>query len=145
MLIEIYQQQWQVKTKLYPGIAELLHGLENRSIQMAILSNKIHRSTKLIVGEILSKWQFRMVFGAREDIPLKPNPQTALEIAKVLSIKPADILFVGDSGIDMETGQNAGMTSVGVLWGLRDGDELREYGGKHFISSPSELLKILGS
>ncbi len=98
--------------------------------------------TCLCVEKLLPRWEFRTVLGQREHVPRKPDPAAALEIAEMLRLAPSDILFVGDSSIDMRTAVNAGMGAAGVLWGFRGREELLDNGAGYIVSHPSELTLI---
>jgi phosphoglycolate phosphatase len=98
-----------------------------------------------LVAALLATQPFDVVRGARPDVPLKPDPMTALDIAAGLSTRPGRTLCVGDTDTDMRTGRRAGMVTVGVTWGFRDEDELRSSGARHIIHHPIELLEILNA
>ena len=140
---EEYAKRWNVKTRPYEGIPELLDALETMGMDMAVLSNKPDNFTKIIVEELLPKWKFSVVFGERTSVPRKPDPTGALEIAHILNLKPHEVLYLGDTGTDMKTAVSAGMYAVGALWGFREKDELLENGAKVIIQNPLELLNIL--
>jgi len=137
-----YGNRWGDKTLPYPGIPELLDELTKKKIKMAILSNKIHHITLLVTEKFLGRWKFEAIFGERQGIPRKPDPASAFEIAEILHIPADEIIYLGDSGSDMETADNAGMYPVGALWGFRNADELLEHGAKVIIKTPAELLKL---
>ena len=139
-----YQDRWNETSTWYPGIPELLRELSNSGISMAILSNKRDDFTKVCVSSFFPTIAFQQVRGERAGIPIKPNPQSALEIVESLNVKPENCLFVGDSEIDIETGIRAGMTSVGVLWGFRPRFMLEEAGAHVLVSHPEEILGLLG-
>lgn len=138
-----YGKRWDAKTGIYPGLEETLDGLIAAGMRLAVLSNKPDPFTKRIVSRLLSRWRFDAVVGARPDIPVKPDPQSALEIAGSWGIVPQRILYVGDTGTDMCTAASAGMHAVGVTWGFRTEQELREHGAKTIIHHPTELLTML--
>jgi len=138
-----YSQNWKVKTRLYDGIAEMLDELVTRNLKLAVLSNKPHRFTKQSVDKLLSNWRFEIVLGQRDAVPRKPSPEGALEIAEHLSIKPENILYLGDSAVDMQTAVAAGMFPVGVLWGFRSAKELNDSGAKALLERPLEVLSFL--
>lgn len=140
---EEYDECWAVKTQLYPGISQLLDEITKRNLPMAILSNKPHEFTELVVDKYLHPWKFQIAWGARPDVPIKPDPTAANEIVSQLKMKPAEVLYLGDSKVDMETAKNAGLYGVGVLWGFRTADELLQYGAKKLIEKPAELLAII--
>lgn len=140
---EDYHKNWNVNTRPYEGIPELLDTLKERRLKVAILSNKPHDTTNLCVAELLPGWQFDMVLGHRDGTPHKPDPAGALEIAHRLNIPPEEFLYLGDSGVDMETAIAARMFPVGVLWGFREAEELEESGARALISHPLEVLNLL--
>ena len=125
---EEYERQWNVRTRPYPGIEELLDELAERPIPLAVLSNKPHEFTQRCVQHYLSQWKFHAVFGQRDGVPRKPDPAAAREIAGLLRVDAARCLYVGDTAVDMHTARNAGMRPVGVLWGFRLRDELESAG-----------------
>ncbi len=138
-----YSENWKVKTHLYDGIAELLDGLAGRSVRTAILSNKPHEFTVLCAREFMPRWEFEIVLGQRDGVPTKPDPAGALEIADRLGLEPCQVLYAGDSSIDMDTAVSAGMFPVGVLWGFRGKDELIEHGATATVENPTQLLDII--
>ena len=140
---EEYARNWNVKTEPYAGIAAMLDELVSRKIKIAVLSNKLHAFTKQCVDELLPRWKFNIVMGLQNDIPPKPDPTSALQIAKQLNIDPLHILYVGDSDIDMKTALAACMHPVGVLWGFRTKKELQKNGAKTLIEKPQELLTLI--
>lgn len=140
---EEYELHWADNTRPYPGIPELLNALTTKDIQMAVLSNKADDLTKTNVSRMLSQWHFALIVGADASVPNKPDPTSALLIARHLDIYPAEFLYLGDSGIDMQTANRAGMYPVGALWGFRSAVELLNSGAKALVEHPLELLKYL--
>ena len=117
----IYSKTWHDRTAPYTGVPEMLSQLVEAGVQVAILSNKPHDFTLLCVEKMLPQWPFRPIFGQREGVAKKPDPAGALEAAEHLGCTPHEVLYVGDTSIDMHTARAAGMDSVGVLWGFRGG------------------------
>jgi len=138
-----YANRWADTTRPYDGVPELLDALQARSLPMAVLSNKPHDFTEKCVARLLARWSFARVFGVRDDVPPKPDPTGARRVARELEIAPEAFLYVGDTGTDMATARAAGMLPVGVTWGFRDADELRQAGAKHLIDDPSELMGLV--
>ncbi len=138
-----YGRHWADRTRPYPGIPELLTALTEQGVKKAILSNKPHDFTCLLVGRLLSSWNFDSILGAHKDIPKKPAPAGAIQIAEKLAIPVDDFLYVGDSGVDMQTAKLAGMYPVGALWGFRSAPELIENGAAALIKKPVDLLAYL--
>ena len=128
----------------YPGIPELLRELKGRGFRLGVLSNKPDNMTR-ILAESFYAGLFDAIRGQVPGIPKKPDPTAALGIAKGFSIPPREIHYIGDSGVDMLTGKNAGMDSCGVLWGFRDRKELEENGAVFTVGSASELLETVMS
>jgi phosphoglycolate phosphatase len=145
-----YRQCWHNKTCLYPGMADLLTILQHMNIRLAVLSNKPEEFARHIVDHYFPDWQgrekpllFTHVIGQRQGFAVKPDPVSALEIAKAWNIAPADIGFMGDSDIDIFTAQNAGMVSLGAEWGFRGRDELVSSGAQILLRHPLELVQHL--
>ncbi|RXM46517.1 HAD family hydrolase [Flavobacterium sp. YO64] len=141
-MINEYREICTLKTKPYEGIVELLENLTSQNIKMAVFSNKADELTKKIASEIFPNY-FDTAVGLSIEELKKPNPFEAVEISKNWNLKPEEILFVGDSDIDMQTAVNANMFPVGVSWGYRTEDELKTSGAKLVINNASELIEIL--
>jgi phosphoglycolate phosphatase len=140
---EIYDKCWGDNTHPYPGIPELLTELQSRGLPLVILSNKNDRFTKVMVKKLLPDWRFKIVQGALPDVPLKPDPTMALQIAKKLRIPPEQFLYLGDTSTDMRTATASGMFPVGCLWGYRTANELLESGAKILIDNPRDILSVI--
>lgn len=143
LLMEEYTRRWNVKTRPYPGIPELLEALRALGLPLCILSNKPQDFTELTVREFFPGFPFAHVRGARPEVPNKPHPAGALALAQELGLAPGAMAFVGDSATDMKTARGAGMLPVGVLWGFRDRAELTEGGALRLLASPADLLPLL--
>jgi phosphoglycolate phosphatase len=140
---QIYERNWNVKSRPYPGIPELLDALTARGLKMAVLSNKPHDLTQRAIEGLLPVWRFEVVMGERPPVPRKPDPSSALEIANRLGVEPAGFLYLGDTATDMKTANAAGMYAVGALWGFRNAEELISSGAKKLIAKPAQLLELL--
>ena len=140
---ETYAASWDVSTRPYDGIPALLDALAVRGLPLAILSNKPDEFTQLCAAAQLGRGSWAAVVGQREGVPRKPDPTSALAIAAGLGLDPAAIVYVGDSGVDMRTAAAAGMRPVGVSWGFRSVEELREAGATAIIDHPGQLLDHL--
>ena len=142
-LSEDYSRHCLDATRAYPGIGELLAGLEERGIPMAVLSNKPDAMVKMLVKHYFPQVAFAAVAGASKERPRKPDPTWARAIAQRLGIPPEQCIFLGDSKTDMQTATAAGMYPIGALWGFRDAQELLAYGAKKLLKSPEELLAVV--
>ena len=141
-MIAEYREVCTLKTKPYAGIVELLDDLVSRDIKLAVFSNKADELTKKIASEIFPDY-FNTAVGLSTEALKKPNPFEALEISKNWNLKTEEIIFIGDSDIDMLTATNANMFPLGVSWGYRTEDELLASGAKLVINTPSDLIEIL--
>jgi len=130
-------------TKLYAGIPELISALAERRHRLAVLSNKPDDFTKRMIAHYFQPSPFALVRGQLPNVPLKPDPTAARQIAQELGIPPAHWLYLGDTNTDMRTARAAGMHAVGVLWGFRDRDELVESGAEHIVAKPEDVLALL--
>lgn len=137
-----YGQNYAKRTHPYPGIPELLVALRSRHVPLGILSNKPHAFTLQCAEAYFGQAgkTFQIVFGQREGVPRKPDPAAAIEAAEALGVPPDACVYVGDSGIDMQTAAAAGMLAVGVAWGFRPSEELHAAGALEVIDSPGGLL-----
>jgi phosphoglycolate phosphatase len=140
-----YSRNWNVNTRPYDGVAEMLDALVAHGFKLAILSNKPHEFTKLCVSGLLSNWTFDAVFGQREPIPRKPDPAGALKIAGDLKTSPSGFLYLGDTAVDMKTAIAANMFPVGVLWGFRSAEELQQSGAQILLKRPMDIMNILNT
>ncbi|HEY8209797.1 MAG TPA: HAD-IA family hydrolase [Myxococcaceae bacterium] len=136
-----YESHMAVATRPYPGVRELLEGLRARDVPAAVLSNKPDEATRALVDRFFPGL-LAVVRGERPSAPRKPDPTSALEVARALGVEPPACLFVGDSRIDMETATRAEMFAVGVLWGFRSREELEASGARALVSVPGEILRL---
>ncbi len=129
--------------KPFDGIPELLSELKSRGIRTAVLSNKPHPMTVDVVNSFFPEGTFTIIQGQTADIPPKPDQKGVEHILSLLKLSADACLYVGDTDTDMQTGKNAGMETIGVLWGFRDEDELRRHNADHIIAEPLQLLNFL--
>lgn len=136
-----YAVSWPRGTSVYPGMHELLAELEKRSIPLTVLSNKPHAFTVEIVEKLFPHIHFSAVLGNSENLPHKPDPTGALEIAASLDIVPEDCVIIGDSTMDLDTAKNACMKSIAVTWGYHDRDRLT--GADIIVDTMEQLAEAL--
>ncbi len=130
-------------TRPYPGITKLLETLHNEGIKLAVASNKIDSATKYLIKRFFPHIEFSTVLGQREDFPIKPDPAIVYEIMKNADVDKAETLYVGDSGVDVDTALNAGVPLASVLWGFRPKEELQMKGANMFVVKAEEILGLL--
>ncbi len=138
-----YEQRMVDSTKFYDGIPQLLDNITSKNLPMAVLSNKRDLLTQKLAAKFLIKWPFKIISGARQDYPKKPDPALAIHIVEKLGAAPEECIFIGDTPADMQTAQKAGMFPIGVLWGFRDKKVLMETGAEILVQKPSEISDFI--
>ena len=138
----VYDDEKHDNTKPYKGIYNLIKDLKTKGIKVGVLSNKPHYFTCKYVEEFFGEFNLEEIHGQKEEVPRKPNPIAAINIANSFNISCEDIFFVGDSDVDMKTAKNANMIAVGVEWGFRGPKELIDNGAKFIVKTPQDILDL---
>lgn len=136
-----YAESWNVASRLYDGIPELLDALRDRGTRLAVLSNKPQAATERCIAHYLAAYPFAAVLGQQADRPPKPDLRGVQEALERLAVSPDLCCYVGDTGVDMQTARGAGLFAVGATWGFRTASELCEAGAEVLIDHPRELLQ----
>lgn len=137
-----YSVNYLVNTKPYADINELVNELSKRGVMIGVNSNKKDELTKAIVEKLFSNISFTDVLGDRLNIDKKPSPISANEIIEQMNIDKSLVVYVGDTQHDMHTASNANIDSIGVSWGYRTIDQLKEAGATHIVNEPLEILEF---
>ncbi len=140
-LIADYNSNPVIKTRPYPGIIELLDELARRKVVLGIFSNKSHPVTLQVVDKTMGLSRFAAVLGSDAGFPRKPEPDGANEVIRRMGLPKSEILYIGDTIMDHETAQNAGLDDITVTWGFRSRKQLEEQGVTRFVESPDEILQ----
>ena len=127
----------------YEGIPEMLKALKDKGIQLAVLSNKPDRQTIKVVKAIFGEELFDYAQGQKEGIRRKPEPDGVWYLMEQMHVSKEECLYIGDSEVDAATGRNAGLKTIGVLWGFRDRKTLETAGADDLIDRPDELLQFV--
>ena len=127
----------------YKGIPEMLKALKDKGIQLAVLSNKPDRQTVKVVKAIFGEELFDYAQGQKEGIRRKPEPDGVWYLIEQMHVSKEECLYIGDSEVDAATGRNAGLKTIGVLWGFRDRKTLETAGADDLIDRPDELLQFV--
>ena len=138
-----YNEHCLESTRPYPGITDLLENLTNKGVALAVASNKYQEATDKIIKGCLPDFNFVAVEGQREGRNRKPDPSIIFSILEKYPVPKRDVLFIGDSGVDIECANRACVESIGVTWGFRPIAELRRANADFIISQPSEILDHL--
>lgn len=139
--IEKYNSDALYLVKPYDGIRELLSKLHENGVTLAVLSNKPHSSTSIMIDKIFGKDLFSVVRGPYNNEKVKPEPAVANEIAK--GFEKENCFFIGDSDVDIKTGRNALMHTIGVTWGFRDRGVLQNAGAEKIVSKAADIADIV--
>ena len=137
--VPYYDQHNADKSRPYPGVTELLETLQTAGMQLAVASNKYQAATEKLIAHYFPNIKFTAVFGQRESIPVKPDPIIVKEILQIAKVQEEETLYVGDSGVDMQTAINAGVTSCGVTRGFRPRTELESFHPDHIVDNAEEI------
>ena len=127
----------------YPGIVDLLEELQAKGLMIAVASNKYQEATVKLVKHYFPMIDFVEVLGQREGINVKPDPTIVFDILQKAGVSKEETLYVGDSGVDMQTAINAGVDAIGVTWGFRPRTELEDFHPMGLIDQAEELLGFL--
>ncbi len=136
----LYLQRMYDQTRVYPGIGEALAQLAGAGLPLAVLSNKPHEATVALVHHYFPKVPWREVAGQRPSWPRKPDPAAALYLSQKLGVPPGDCWFVGDTAVDLQTAQNAGMRPLGVTWGFRPAEAAA---APYVVENADEMQQVL--
>lgn len=128
----------------YQGIVELLRKLQEQGILIAVASNKYQQATTKLVHHFFPDIQFAAVYGQREGVAIKPDPTIVNDILQDTGVTREQTIYIGDSGVDMDTARNAGVESIGVGWGFRSEEELREHGASHIVQCAEDIFQVMG-
>lgn len=141
--MEYFQTDCLYRVEPYEGIPKLLEALKEKGVLTAVFSNKPHANAVDVVETLFGKGCFSAILGQKDTLPKKPAPDGVWQIIKELGLEPEEILYVGDSCVDMDTGKAARVETIGVTWGFRDREELLEHGADGLADRPEELLNYL--
>ena len=138
-----YDRNCTAKTKLYPGVREAVQTLRSAGYRLGVLSNKPHDQTLRVTRALGLFDLFHSVHGNSPAFPHKPDPALSLFILSEWGLSPDEAIFIGDSDVDIATGKNAGLLTVGAVWGFRGAAELRAAGADFLAEAPSDLPRIV--
>lgn len=141
--IEYYNQHDSVNTTPYQGVPEVLNVLSQRGIKLAVASNKYHEAVERLIKHYFPNENWVAIEGHKNGYPVKPDPSIVFDILLKSPTPKSEILYVGDSGVDMETARRACIDSVGVTWGFRSVSELRAHYANRIINHPGEILNLI--
>ena len=127
----------------YPDIPELLEYIQSMGILLAVASNKYQTATEKLIAHYFSGIRFSIVLGQRENIPIKPDPAIINRILSATNVQKEDTIYIGDSGVDMQTANNSGVDGIGVTWGFRPRTELEAFNPKYIVDKTQEIIPLI--
>ena len=131
------------KSRPYPGISGLLEQLQAKGLHIAVASNKYQAATEKLIAHYFPGIRFIAVFGQREGVNVKPDPTIVEDILAITKVEKESVLYVGDSGVDMQTALNVGVTSCGVTWGFRPRTELESFHPNYIVDKAGDILSLI--
>lgn len=141
--LEYYEEHSAIKTRPYDNIIEVLKKLKEQGFKIAVNTNKVEEAAIVLCDNYFTGI-FDYISGNREGLPPKPAPDGIYEILEKAKVTKEEAIFIGDSDVDLQTGFNAGLEVIGVDWGFRGIEFLKQKGAKHVVLTPFELYeKIL--
>lgn len=139
--VPYYDEHIADSTLPYPGIMDMLENLSEAGVKFAVASNKYQSGTEALVTRFFRKHEFVAVFGQRDGFPIKPDPAIVADAMAALPGVTADrTVYCGDSDVDMQTGINAGVRTIGVSWGFRSREELEAYRPWLIAEKPEDIV-----
>ena len=143
LFIPYYNEHNTDCSRPYPGIPSLLLTLQEKGMLLAVASNKYQEATHKLIKLYFPNIEFAQIYGQREGIPSKPNSTVINEIISQTGVSRSEVAYIGDSCVDMETGMNARVSTIGVSWGFRPRTELEAYHPALIADAAEDLLKFL--
>lgn len=142
LFMQYYDEHCCDATVPYRGIPELLQHLSDAGVNLAVTSNKYQSAVTKIIANYFPDANWKAVLGNSPDIPRKPDPSIVFMALSECPTPKRDVLYVGDSGVDMETARRACVESVGVTWGFRPKSELKKAYADHIVTNPDEIMTL---
>ncbi len=139
----IYAHDHDSHTRIFPGATEALASLKKRGIQLGIVTSKRRPATMRSLDFLNLTDLFGVIITASDVAKHKPNPEPVLRALELLDTHPENAIFVGDSPFDIISGKKAGVYTIGVTWGMADGEELKSYNPDHLLDDWSKLQEFL--
>ena len=138
---QLYNADVTCKTVIFDGLKDVLDRLKADGYRFVIVSNKPDFAAKTVANALYGEGYFDRIVGQKEGSALKPDPGEVLAVMKELDASTQNCVYVGDTDTDMKTGKNAGLYTIGVLWGFRERDELEASGADAIVATPKELYQ----
>lgn len=140
--MSMYDEDPYYLTSPFDGMIDAITALKGMGVRVGVITNKPHLAAQSVVERFYGKDFFEVCVGITDSRPTKPNPTVTLDAVKSMGLMPEQCVFVGDTCVDIQTGKNAGMFTIGVTWGFRPIEELLQNGADFIAHKPSDILKV---
>lgn len=140
---DYYNMHYADFTCPYEGCMDLLHYLRGKGILLAVLSNKPDSFTRMIVEKMFPDILFARIQGKTDQFPRKPDPASLLNMVDELRFHSEEVLYIGDSNVDVSTAHNAGLKVAGAAWGFRGKKELLAAGADYIVDVPADIKLLV--
>jgi 2-phosphoglycolate phosphatase len=141
--LQLYESDICRETRLFPGMPELLHALEARSLYWGVVTNKAERLTRLLLDELRLTSRCACIIGGDTTPHLKPHPAPLLAACSAIRRDAGACLYVGDDLRDIEAGRAAGMKVAAVRWGYLNGGDPAAWNADWVLDEPHDVLRLL--
>lgn len=139
---EYYGLHCADQTRPYDGVLELIQSLKSSGYMTAVVSNKADFAVQELCRQYFPE-MFDFVVGERKGIRRKPYPDSVFEVLERLQVKKEEALYIGDSEVDVQTADNAGIDQISVEWGFRKREFLLSQGAKQIVKTPEEIMTLI--
>lgn len=140
--VDYYFKNYNVYTKPYDGIIELLDYLKNNNVRLAVVSNKNQYCLERLCEEHFKDY-FEIIIGDRDDVKRKPSTDGLKLVCDKFKCNLKDLVYIGDSGVDYETVKNANCYGIYCAYGFRGREFLESINANNIVDDASEILKYL--
>lgn len=143
-LLDVYEANVAVHTRLFPGMKELLERLESLGYSWGIVTNKPAFLTEPLVAALGLAGRAACVVSGDTTQNRKPHPEPLFHACRCAGSEPAECLYVGDAERDIQAGRDAGMKTLVALFGyLGEDDRPQTWGADGLVDHPLAILEWL--
>jgi phosphoglycolate phosphatase len=139
---DYYKIHMEDKTAPYDGINEMLTNIKKAGFKTAIVTNKADFAAQDLCKRMFGE-NIDFVVGSSDDRPNKPAPDGVYYALEKMDSKLSNTVFVGDADTDILTAKNAGLKSIGVLWGFRDREIIEAEGAEYIVETAEDVANLI--
>ncbi|WP_290772283.1 HAD family hydrolase [Anaerofustis sp.] len=138
-----YSKHYNENCTPYKNIRHALRALRKKGIDLCVITNKPSRLLIPLLNEFFGDIEFKHIIAADSGFPLKPNPASCNQLMQTLDIHHDEVVFIGDSEVDIQIAKNARAFSIGCGWGFRGGESLIKAGADYVIHEPMHVVEVV--